>query len=225
MSAEKELHPVLQYLKDNAVVVGLITVLVLSIGYFAISQASAGSSQPVSQPAAPEVSSVALEPETGDGGAGSEPGGAGGAPTPSTAPTGNPQRGEVPVVGKVPSGAASAAPEIVAGGAQQAVTEQDWRPMAEAFAAAWANTDGGKDAWMARLKPHATPSLIEAFAYTDISNIPSDKLSSVSSIEEASGTISFNAYFEDGGTLFQGLAVLRPDGSWLVDKVGPPRKK
>lgn len=221
MPAPKDLHPALQLLKDNAVIVGILAVLIISIGAFAISQASAGTPQPAAQPAAPEVTAVPLEAPSLEVTAGA---------TPSTAATpqptsGNPARGASPVVGQAPAAAATESPVIVAGGAQQAVTAKEWRPVAEAFAAAWANPDGGKDAWAARLQGHATPALAATFAYTDIRNVPTDNLVSVSTIEEASGTVSFNAVYEEGGTRFQGLAIIRPDGSWLVDKVAAPEKK
>jgi hypothetical protein len=113
----------------------------------------------------------------------------------------------------------------VAGNAQQAVTAAPWRPVAEAFSAAWASPAGGKDAWVAALAPYATPSLASTFNYTDIRNIPEDKLKTISTVQETAGTISFTASYEDGGTRFQALATLQPNGSWLIDKLSAPEKK
>lgn len=221
MPAQNELHPVLQYLKDNVVVIGILAVLAVSIGIFGVSQASTGTAQTSEQPAAPEVSAVPLEaPSSVQPQTPSAP-----AETPAPSAAVNPARSDSPVVGQAPAGAATASPEIVAGGAQQAVTAQAWRPVAEAFAAAWANPDGGKDAWASRLQGYATPALTATFAYTDIRNVPADELVSVSTIDEASGTVSFSAVYAEGGTRFQGLAIIRSDGSWLVDKVAAPEKK
>jgi hypothetical protein len=218
----KELHPALQYLKDNIVVIGILVILAVSIGLYAISQASASTPQAAPTPAAPEVTAVPLDNALPEPNA-SSPAAASATPSPTRSTAGNAARGAAPVVGQ--ASGPTAAPQIVAGGAQQAVTAQDWRPTAEAFAAAWANPEGGKDAWLARVKPYATPALAATFAYTDIRNIPTDKLASISTISEASGTVSFKAYYDDGGLLFQGLAIIKTDGSWLVDKVGPPEKK
>lgn len=222
----KELHPVLQYLKDNIVVIGIIAVLALSIGFYAVSQASAKTQDATPAPAAPEVTAVPLDSTLASPGANASPTATAAGTPASTAtpyPTSNPARGDSPVVGS--TAGPTAAPEFVAGGAQQAVTAQDWRPAVEAFAAAWANPEGGKDAWLARMTPHATPALASSLGYSDIRNIPADKLSSVSTIDKASGTVSFKAYYDDGGLRFQGIAVLQTNGSWLVDKVAPPEKK
>lgn len=220
----KELPPVLQYLKDNIVVIGILAVLAVSIGFYAISQASAKTPDAAPVPAAPEVTALPLDSTLASQGPA--------APTaaPATAAAGgtsyataNATRGDGPVVGS-PAGPTSA-PEFVAGGAQQAVTAQDWRPPVEAFSAAWANPEGGKYAWLSRMKPYATPALESSLGYTDIGRIPADKLSTVSTIDKASGTVSFKAYYDDGGLRFQGIAVLQPNGTWLVDKVAPPEKK
>lgn len=218
----KELHPALQYLKDNIVVIGILVVLAVSIGAYAISQASASTPQSVPTPAAPEVTAVPLDTAL-PGPDARSPSTASPTPSSTRSAAGNAARGDAPVVGQ--ASGPTAAPQIVAGGAQQAVTAQNWRPTVEAFARAWANPEGGKDAWAGRLAPYSTPHLAATFAYTDIRNIPADKLASVSTIDEASGTVSFKAYYEDGGLRFQGLAIIKPDGSWLVDKVGAPEKK
>ncbi|NHA02097.1 hypothetical protein G5V59_27340 [Nocardioides sp. W3-2-3] len=47
-----------------------------------------------------------------------------------------------------------------------------WQATARSFAAAFTNTDGGKDAWRARLRTLVAPSLDEAYAETDLSLVP-----------------------------------------------------
>lgn len=44
-------------------------------------------------------------------------------------------------------------PALSADGHEQGPSLGDWQPVAEQFATNWANPDGGKDAWLKRLRP------------------------------------------------------------------------
>lgn len=216
MAAEPtELHPAVQFLKDNAVVVGLVVLVVASVGVFAAFQAA--STEPAAK-ASPTVSASAVIETPGAGAAASPTaatGSTGGSTDPSQSPDGA-QAGAQP---------APSESTRVLGTGQQSVTAKDWKPYAKEFAAAWINTADGKEAWLKRLKPLTSPGLYAGFEVTDIRAVPSDTFDSVSLAEESPGFKTFHAYFENAnGPLFDGRVQVQPDGSWLVDQIGTPKK-
>lgn len=217
MAAEPTpLHPAVQFLKDNAVVIGLVLVVAVSVAVFAVLQG--GSKSEAKAEVKPTVSSSA-ELETAD-------------PTGAASPAAGPETSApagaaaAPSTGAqqpaVPAPAPTATPRVIGTG-PQAVTAKDWKPYAKDFAAAWANTADGKDAWLSRLKPLVSASLYEGFTRTDIRTVPNATLDSVSLAEESPAAKTFTAY-STSGPLLQGRVSIQPDGSWLVDQVGPPKR-
>lgn len=120
-----------------------------------------------------------------------------------------------------PAPTAEPTPKYTVGTHPQAPEPDRWISYAEDFAAAWGDDTGGKEAWLARLKPHVTQKLYDGFALTDERAILHDTYGGVNIIEESPTQTSFSAWYEEAGTVMDGLAVLQPDGSWLVDKVVP----
>lgn len=207
------LHPAVQFLKDNAVVIGLVLIVAVSVIVFAVLQ---GESKP--EPKAgvtPTVSSSAELETTAPSGAASSSAGPGpSAPAHASS--------EPSSAAQEPAAPSAAAPRVIGTG-PQAVAEKEWKPYARDFAASWANTAGGKDAWLARLKPLVSAGLYEGFTKTDIRSVPNVALDGVSLAEDKLGVKTFTAYSANGA-LLEGRVRLQPDGSWLVDQVGPPKR-
>lgn len=62
-------------------------------------------------------------------------------------------------------------PQLSPGNSPQAPTvEADWRPVAEEFAKAYTNKDGGRDAWLERLRP-----LVDDVTYSAFENYEFDR--------------------------------------------------
>lgn len=216
MAAAKELHPALQYLKDNAVVIGLIVVVAASVAFFAFTQSTAAKPAAVVTPAPiPTAALDANTPATAATSASAAPAHPSGSTTSTTAPAG--------AQGATQPSASPTATKVVLGTAPQAVTAKDWKGYAQEFSKAWVNTAGGKDAWLSRLKPLVSPDLYAGFTRTDISTIPTATYQSVSLAEESQAAKTFRAY-STAGQMFEGRVSIQVDGSWIVDQVGPPSK-
>ncbi|MGP7813703.1 hypothetical protein [Glutamicibacter soli] len=90
------------------------------------------------------------------------------------------------------------------------------------FAAAWANPGGDKASWLMGMRPYITDELYAGFGVTEVDFAPTDTFISASVTDDyEQGFVKFNAKYKDGGRLMDGVALLQPDGSWLVDKVVP----
>ncbi len=64
--------------------------------------------------------------------------------------------------------ATSDVPQLSPGNNPQAPTANgDWEPTARAFAEAWANPEGGRDAWLARLRPLVDDTTYQGFERTN----------------------------------------------------------
>jgi hypothetical protein len=218
MAAEpKELHPAVQYLKDNAVVIGLVIVVAASVAFFAFSQ----NQQP--KPAAQDVPMPVATAALGNGAqvaGATRPTGATGS---SSSPTG-PAAGVGSTQGAAqPSPTATPSERVVLGKEPQSVSAKEWRPYAKDFATAWVNTADGKEAWLGRLKPLVSPDLYTGFTQTDIRTVPAVDIESVSMGEESLGAKTFRAYSQSG-QLLEGRVSVQADGSWLVDQIAPPMK-
>lgn len=219
MAAAKELHPALQYLKDNAVVIGLIVIVAASVAFFAFTQA-----KPAVDPAAEvkpaPIATAALGQASVPGATGAS--GASGAPT-ATAGTTSATPGAAGAQNAAQPTPTATPSQAILGKSPQAVTAKDWRLYAQDFSKAWANTAGGKDAWLSRLKPMVSADLYAGFTRTDINTLPTDPYQSVSLAEESKASKTFRAY-STHGQMFEGRVSVQADGSWVVDQVGPPTK-
>jgi hypothetical protein len=213
----KQLNPALQYLKDNAVVIGLIVIVAASIAFFVFTQ-SASAAKPVAAVTPAAVPTAALDgntPATAATSASAPPAGPSGSTASSTAAAGA-QGPAQPSPSPTPT-------KVVLGKEPQAVSAKDWRPYAQDFSKAWANTADGKDAWLSRLKPLVSADLYAGFTRTDVSTLPAATYESVSLAEESKASKTFRAY-STKGQMFEGRVSIQADGSWLVDQVGPPTK-
>lgn len=219
MAAEpKELHPAVQYLKDNAVVIGLVVVVIASVAFFAFSQ-----SQQPKQAAAKDVpmpvATAALATGAPVAGATSPSG----APGSTAGSTGSAAGSGATQAAAQPSPTVTPSAPVTLGKEPQSVGAKEWRPYARDFATAWVNTSDSKEAWLGRLKPLVSADLYAGFTQTDIRTIPTVTIDTVSMGEESLGAKTFNAYSKNG-PVFQGRVSVQADGSWLVDQIAPPKK-
>lgn len=202
----------LEFLKDKAAVLVIAVLVIFGAVYFGITRISGDDAAPGATPTAAPTAVLgdgAEGPDPSPTGSGSQGGSEGSEPAPLAPETAD------------PTDEANAEPEYRVGDTQQAVVASDWSETADAFSEAWANPEGGKEAWLARLKPYLTPSLYKSFGYTDIRNIPTDTFVSNSPAEEGGGTMVFHALYEEGGNRFNGLLEIQNDGTWLVKTIGP----
>ncbi|ACL42376.1 hypothetical protein Achl_4425 (plasmid) [Pseudarthrobacter chlorophenolicus A6] len=211
------LHPAVQFLKDNAVVIGLVLIVAISVAVFAFLQSGQKTEPPAE--VKPTVQATAALETAAPTAPASPAAGPGSAPAPTSSPVAS--AGAQTATGGSP--APTATPRVIGTG-PQSVTAKDWKPFASKFAAAWADTAGGKEEWLKRLKPLVSPDLYSGLEVTDIRAVPSDTFDSVSLAEESAGAKTFHAYFKNGGALFDGRVQVQPDGSWLVDQLAPPSK-
>ncbi|MBG0738673.1 hypothetical protein IV500_04460 [Paeniglutamicibacter antarcticus] len=219
MAAEtKQLHPALQYLKDNVVVISLVVIVAVSIVIFAFTQ-NAPAAKPAASVAPTAVPTAALDtgaPVTGATSTSEATEDHSGSTASSTAPGGS--QG-----GAQPSPSPTAVEHVVVGTGPQGVSAKDWRPYAEEFSKAWVNTADGKDAWLTRLKPMVSADLYAGFTRTDLNSVPAATYRSITLAEESLASKTFRAYSMNG-QMFEGRVSVQPDGTWIVDQVGPPKK-
>lgn len=215
-AAPKELHPAVQYIKDNVVVIGLIVIVALSLAFFAYSQAKA-EAKPVAEVKPAPVATAALDTAPSPGATGAT-----GAPESTPGPT-DAQAGAAGSQIAAQPGPTATPTRHVADTNAKTLTAQDWKGYAQEFSKAWVNTAGGKDAWLGRLKPLVSADLYAGFTRTDVSTIPAAAFQSVSLAEESKASKTFRAYSTDG-QMFEGRVTIQVDGSWIVDQVGPPAK-
>ncbi len=109
---------------------------------------------------------------------------------------------------------------------QQVPPRQDPNDAATIFAKAWLNTDGGKDAWLGRLKPLISAELLDEFRTTDVIKIPQVQLGLAATRD---GSNRLNAVFGiyeagDNKTIAIGEETFQPDGKWQIIKLGSPTK-
>jgi hypothetical protein len=215
-NSPRQSHPAAQYLKDNIVVIGLIVVVTASLGFFAFTQAKAAEAKPAAavNPAPVATASLEASSPTATGTPGASSGASGTDHSQAVA------RGAQNAAQPVPTATSTA---NVASANSKSVTAKDWKSYAEAFTKAWLNTEGGKDAWLGRLKPLVSPDLYAGFTATDINAIPAAVFENVSMAEESRASKTFRAY-STNGPLLEGRVSIQVDGSWIVDQVGPPAK-
>lgn len=214
--SSKQLHPAVQYLKDNIVVIGLVVIVAASLAFFALTQA-----KPETKPAAEvkpaPVATAALDSTAAPGATSPAEGSAG-----SAGATDAPAGAAVAQNATQPTATASAT-KHVASANSKSVTAKDWKTYAQEFSKAWANTSDGKDAWLGRLKPMVSADLYAGFTRTDISTVPAAPYQSVSLAEESKASKTFRAY-STNGQMLEGRVSVQADGGWIVDQVGPPAK-
>jgi hypothetical protein len=95
----------------------------------------------------------------------------------------------------------------------------DPRPVAERFAASWANHDGvAPETWRDRLARYATASLMERLAATDPAAVPTDSITGKADLISVTGRSRAGVTLEaKGGLLVLGMTYA--DHRWAVDSI------
>lgn len=230
-------NPVVGFIKENKVGVAIGSALLIAAVIYS-STLGGGSDEPT---AVPTVSSTA---QLGPGTASPSPSAS---PSASPRPTSTESQSSEPEATEAPSEGSGDAPTskptskpkketgagnqtkgpdgTVVGNHQQTPDIQPWEDYAESFSIAWADTSGGKDAWLKRLDPYITDELHDSYTYTDIRALYDDTFVQITADEEDKAAYKiFTAEYEKNGRLFQGLITLQPDGSWKVDTTAPPEE-
>lgn len=231
--------PVMGFFKENKIGVAVGSVLLIAAVIYTATLGG-GSAEPTAVPtvsstaqlgpgtASPSASPSATPRPTGTGNPSSDP-------EASEDPSEDPSEGS----GNAPSGKPTSKPAketgagnqtkgtdgTVVGNHAQTPDIQAWESFAEEFSVAWADTSGGKDAWLKRLDPLITEELHDSFTYTDIRALFDDTFVQIIADQEDKAAYKiFTAEYEENGALFQGLIALQPDGSWKVDTIAPPEE-
>lgn len=74
------------------------------------------------------------------------------------------------------------------------------------------------------MQPYLTKKMANSFSYTQMQNVYTDTLVSVSVVEENPAYVVFTTDYKKNGTLLQGMIQLHGTGEWRVDSVAPPEK-
>ncbi|MGV7392036.1 hypothetical protein PJJ85_15915 [Mycobacterium kansasii] len=86
--------------------------------------------------------------------------------------------------------------------------------VAAGFAADYANTDGGKDAWFARISRWTSPKLTDSYRLTDPHRLPDNAFQRLSPpLNNDSGTVIYNAFYD---TITLEIRVAFRDDHWQV---------
>jgi hypothetical protein len=94
----------------------------------------------------------------------------------------------------------------------------DPRPVAERFAAVWADHDVAAGTWRERLRRYATASLMERLAVTDPVSVPTDRITGKPKLTSVTGRSHAGVTVEaKGGLLVLGLRYA--DNHWAVDSI------
>jgi hypothetical protein len=111
------------------------------------------------------------------------------------------------------------APAVSVGTAPQAPTPTDWKPVANAFAKAWANPKAGQEAWLSALKPTVTSDLYDKFSNTNVERMSQLEVSGIN--PEKDDYTGVNARVSFKNTEFTIMIHLAPqaDMTWLVSVV------
>lgn len=221
-------HPAVAFVKKNFVVLGLITVLVGSVGAFAI-QSMAPERTAVAAPMPTISSSATLEGSAvtpgGASAATTAPSGASGSAGGSQSGTGAAGGSTGQQAGGAAATSAPAQPQttVTVGSAPQAPKIQDWNPVAAAFSKAFVNPSVGKDAWLAAIKPYVTPALYQQYQLADITRIPQDEVKYVTELRHSERAYIFTPSLVSGKNIFTATADIQDaTGTWLVGHVGGP---
>ena len=118
-------------------------------------------------------------------------------------------------------GSASKSPTLSADGKKQDVTLGDWRPTARGFAEAWANPDGGKDAWLGRMKPMLTDEMYNRFKNTNENQIEDLNYEGLSVYSENENEEIIDISYE-GQRDYMRIALTPAGEDWKVAYVTQP---
>lgn len=116
---------------------------------------------------------------------------------------------------------ASEVPQLSPGDNPQAPTPTaDWEPVAQGFGEAWANTDGGRDTWLERLRPYVNDTTYQGFEYTDFERYITDKQVDHTQLAGIDGyDRRVEIYYTDDPTTPAVTVILSPTGENLQYQV------
>lgn len=96
---------------------------------------------------------------------------------------------------------------------------QAWRDTARRFGVAFTTTQGGHRAWMRRLKPLVSPSLAQGYSYTDMSLVPTTRLTRVTGGAEVVGETparSAQLHYANGLVVDVTVAQVPTTQKWVI---------
>jgi hypothetical protein len=125
-------------------------------------------------------------------------------PTPSPITTTQPST-------SAPTTTASAPPPKISKGSPVEV--------ATAFVTAWATTGSGEQAWLAGMRPWATPDLVESMAGTDPAQVPATKVTGDAALRATRGDSATVSVPTDGGRI--AVELVRQAGAWKATTLAP----
>lgn len=102
----------------------------------------------------------------------------------------------------------------------QSAAAGTWQDAARRFGAAYTNTSGGRDAWLARLRPLVSPGLAEGFSNTDLALIPNGRLVDVTKLDEAPDGIRARLDYNTNADADITIATDNT-GTWVVTTIIP----
>lgn len=92
--------------------------------------------------------------------------------------------------------------------------------VATAFVTAWSNTDvGDESAWLTRMKPWASESLISSLSGTDPSQVPATRVTGDAALRSTRGASATVSVPTDGGRI--AVAVVNARGRWRATTLAP----
>jgi len=190
-------QPPVETTKRNRIILAVVLAVALVVTMIAVASFNAKKSDPE-----PEPTTAAVAPGRGPtGGSEESTGDSNNSPTPT----------------------ASKSPILSAGGQKQAPTLGDWKPVAEKFATAWANPEGGKDAWLKRLRPLTNDKAYSGLENTSAERLPKLTFASLDTQVENESTVVVDAVYTGSSkpVLRIGLAP-ENNGQWQVVYVTEP---
>ena len=92
--------------------------------------------------------------------------------------------------------------------------------VATAFVTAWSNTGvGDESAWLTRMKPWASESLISSLSGTDPSQVPATRVTGDAALKSTKGATATVSVPTDGGRI--SVVVVGAHGRWRAHTVAP----
>lgn len=94
-----------------------------------------------------------------------------------------------------------------------------WRAAAHRFGVAFTTTEGGHSAWMRRLKPLVSPDLAQGYSYTDMSLVPTARLTRVTGGAEVTGETparSAQLHYANGLVVDVTVAQVPTTQKWVI---------
>jgi hypothetical protein len=91
--------------------------------------------------------------------------------------------------------------------------------VATAFVTAWTHGSKAPSAWLAGMKPLATPALLESLTGTDPTQVPATRVSGDAALKATKGSTATVSVPTDGGRIL--VDLLRQAGAWKASALAP----